>query len=354
MTLGRGCVYRRGMRYLEAIAAGGDQGKRLDRFLSEAFEGLSRSRVKDLIKAGAASVDGRPSDDPRLPVVAGTRYGLEVPEPVPAAPEPEAIALDVVFEDADLIVVNKPAGMAVHPAPGSWSGTLVNALLAHCAGGLPGIGGVERPGIVHRIDKETTGLLVAAKTEAAHAGLSALFQAHDIARTYRALTRGAPRPLGGTVDAPIARATGDRKKMAVVRKPYSGAGRHAVTHYRTLRSYGQLDKGSGLPAAALVECRLETGRTHQIRVHMAHLGTPLIGDPVYARHRGIKAHGSGEAFQAATNAARALPRQALHAASLGFVHPVTGKALHFEAPLPEDMAALMSALEAMPASNDAT
>lgn len=330
----------------EFTAAPDDAGERADRFLAGRVDGLSRSRIKALIKAGALSVDGVAVEDPNAPVRAGAIYMLEEPDPAPATPQPEAIPLDILFEDSDLVVVNKRAGMAVHPAPGSWSGTLVNALLHHCEGTLAGIGGVERPGIVHRLDKETTGVMVVAKTEAAHAGLSTLFAERDIERAYLAVTRGAPRPLSGTVDAPIARATGDRKRMAVMGK--ADAGKRAITRYRALATYGRLDKGSGLPAAALVECRLQTGRTHQIRVHMAHIGAPLVGDPVYARHRGIKAYGSGEAFIEATQIARAFTRQALHAATLGFVHPVTGEALRFEAPLPVDMAALVAALEKMP------
>ena len=324
-----------------------DTGTRLDLWLSQQIDTLSRSRAKALVLAGALKVDGTRVTDPRAKVIAQSEYRLEQPDPVPATPEPEDIPLDILYEDADLIVVNKAAGMAVHPAPGSWSGTLVNALLHHCQGKLPGIGGVERPGIVHRLDKLTTGIMVAAKSEAAHAGLSALFAAHDIERTYLAVTRGAPRPLVGTVNARIARSTTDRKKMAVVRAPDSEHGRHAVTHYKARATYGQLDKGAGLPAAALIECQLETGRTHQIRVHMSHIGAPLIADPVYGRHRGIKAYGSGEAFISATTYARKMTRQALHATVLGFVHPVSQEPLRFEAPLPEDMANLIKALDKM-------
>ena len=324
-----------------------EAGERVDRFLAGQLSPLSRSRIKSLIKEGAATCDGTPLGDPNASVQAGSVYALTVPDPRPAAPEPQDIALDILHEDADLIIVNKPAGMAVHPAPGSWDGTLVNALLHHCKGELPGIGGVERPGIVHRLDKHTTGVMVVAKTEAAHRGLSPLFAEHDIDRVYMAMTRGAPRPLSGTVEAPIARATGDRKKMAVPRGVMPESARDATTHYKTLETFGLLEKGTGLPAAALIECRLETGRTHQIRVHLSHIGAPLIGDDVYGRHRGVKAFGSGEAFVAATKAARGFPRQALHAAVLGFVHPVTGEQVRFEAPLPEDMAGLMELLRAM-------
>ncbi|MEM1087278.1 MAG: RluA family pseudouridine synthase [Pseudomonadota bacterium] len=330
------------MQTLSATPTPEDAGTRLDLFLSQRFETLSRSRAKTLIKAGHCKVDDAPLDDPRHAVTAGRNYTLQMPDPVAATPEPEAIPLDVVFEDEHLIMVNKPAGMAVHPAPGSWTGTLVNAVLHHCAGGLPGIGGVERPGIVHRIDKDTTGVLVIAKTEAAHHGLSNLFRTHTIKRTYLALTRGAPRPLAGTVETDIARSRQDRKKMAVVE---DGEGRYAVTHYKALKQFGQLAKADIRPAAALIECRLETGRTHQIRVHMAHLGTPLVGDPVYGRHRGIKAFGSGDAFDTATSLARNLTRQALHAASLGFVHPVTGEDVFVETLLPDDMASLIRALK---------
>ena len=348
MTRLRRLVYKLQMETLTAIATDDDAGTRLDRFLSERFETLSRSRAKTLIKGGAATIDGEVTDDPRRAVIAGRVYVLTLPTPVAAVPEAEDIPLDILFEDEHLIILNKAAGMAVHPAPGSWDGTLVNALLHHCKGELPGIGGVERPGIVHRLDKLTSGVMVAAKTEAAHAGLSALFADHTIERAYLAVTRGAPRPLYGTIETRLARSSTDRKKMTVMRNPDSTKGRHAITHYRTLKTYGLLDKGSGLPAAALIECRLETGRTHQIRVHMGHIGAPLIGDPVYGRNRGIKSWGSGRAFDTATKTARAMARQALHAAVLGFEHPVTGEVMRHEVPPPADMAGLIAALEKMP------
>ena len=335
------------MSTLTAIPTPEDKGTRLDRFLAEALPELSRSRAKALILEGAVSVNGRPADNPKAGVIPGDTYTLDMPAPVPATPEPENIPLDILFEDEHLLLVNKPSGMAVHPAPGSWQGTLVNALLHHCAGELPGIGGVERPGIVHRIDKGTTGVLAVAKTEAAHAGLSSLFKDHDIERTYLAVTRGAPRPLVGTVDNRIGRSTADRKKMAVIRDEDSDEGRHAVTHYKAKERFGELDKGAGLPAAALIECKLETGRTHQIRVHLAHIGAPLIGDPTYGRNRGITAYGSGDAFLKAKTLAREFSRQALHAASLGFVHPVTGEDVFAEAPLPPDLEELLTALRAM-------
>ncbi len=348
MTFSRLSVYMVLMTVLSALAGENDKGTRLDRFLSEQFETLSRSRAKTLVKDGhvrqSRGGTSEVQNDPRAPVAPGVEYILSLPEPVPATPQPEAIPLDILFEDEHLLLVNKPAGMAVHPAPGSWQGTLVNALLHHCQGELPGIGGVERPGIVHRIDKDTTGVLVVAKTEIAHHGLSDLFARHDIDRTYLALVRGAPRPLAGTVETDIARSPKDRKKMAVVAPD---TGRHAVTHYRALETYGEMSKVEARPAAALIECRLETGRTHQIRVHMAHLGCSLIGDPVYGRHRGIKAAGRGVAFDTATSMARKLTRQALHAASLAFVHPVTGETISADAPLPDDMQALQRALQAM-------
>ena len=337
------------MTVLSATATEDEAGKRLDRFFADRFEDVSRSRAKALIKSGdSATINGAPTDDPRGAIVAGSEYALHLPAPVAAIPEPEDIPLDILHEDADLIVLNKPAGMAVHPAPGSWQGTLVNALLHHCKGALPGIGGEERPGIVHRIDKLTTGVMVCAKTEAAHRGLSEQFADHSIERAYLAFTRGAPRPLVGTVNERIARSKSDRKKMAIVRNPDSEHGRHAITHYQTKATYGLLDKGSGLPAAAMIECRLETGRTHQIRVHMAHIGAPLIGDPVYGKNRGIKSWGTGENHAAATQSARQLPRQALHAATLGFVHPISKEPVRFEQALPEDLAELKRRLEKMP------
>ena len=253
-----------------------------------------------------------------------------MPPPEPAEPQPEAIPLKVLFEDEHLIVIDKPPGLAMHPAPGSESGTLVNALLHHCGDSLSGIGGVARPGIVHRIDKETSGVVVVAKTDAAHQGLSALFAAHDIERMYIALTRGAPSPRRGTIEGAIARSTHDRKKMAMVKS----GGRHAVTHYLVERVFGPEER----PLAGRVACRLETGRTHQIRVHLASKGSPCLGDPTY---------GSGPPAEAVRAAIReaGLHRQALHAAVLGFVHPITGEAMRFESPLPEDMARLEGLLE---------
>jgi 23S rRNA pseudouridine1911/1915/1917 synthase len=290
---------------------------------------FSRARLQALIGEGRVSRDGSPVGDASAKALPGD-YRIEIPPPVAAEPQAEAIPLTVLYEDGDLIVVDKPVGMAVHPAPGSESGTLVNALLHHCGDSLSGIGGVARPGIVHRIDKDTSGIVVAAKTDAAHHGLSALFAAHDIERVYVALTRGAPRHAKGTVEGAIGRSTSDRKKMALVKS----GGRHAVTHYAVERVFGPAEK----PLAARVACRLETGRTHQIRVHLASVGAPCLGDPLY---------GSGPPAPAvrAAMAEAGLARQALHAAVLGFRHPVTGEQLHFESPLPPDMAALQALLE---------
>jgi len=304
-------------------------GVRLDRALAEAAPQLSRARIQALIVAGAVRrADGtavlRGSDR----TAAGEVYEILVPAAVAAEPQPQALALSVLFEDAHLIVLDKPAGMAAHPAPGTPDGTLVNALLHHCGDSLSGIGGVARPGIVHRLDKDTSGVMVAAKTDAAHQGLSRLFAAHDIDRVYLALTRGVPQPASGTVATRIGRSPSDRKKMAVLR----AGGREAVTHYAVERTFA-----SG--GAARVRCTLETGRTHQIRVHMSHKGAPVLGDAVYGAS-------PPTARVRAAIAASVLARQALHAAVLGFVHPVTGARLRFETPLPPDMAALTAALEA--------
>jgi 23S rRNA pseudouridine1911/1915/1917 synthase len=314
---------------LELSAA--EAGARLDKTLAKRLPDLSRARLQALISEGQVTRDGATVTDGAAKAQAGV-YEIAVPPPVAADPRPEAIPLVVLYEDADLIVVDKPPGMAVHPAPGSETGTLVNALLHHCGASLSGIGGVARPGIVHRIDKDTSGVMVAAKTDAAHKGLSALFAAHDIDRVYVALTRGAPWPLSGTIEAAIARSTADRKKMAVVKS----GGRNAVTHYRVERAFG----GGEKPFAARVACQLETGRTHQIRVHLASKGAPCLGDTVYG------SGGTSEKVKLAI-AEAGLKRQALHAAILGFRHPVTGETLRFESPLPPDMARLEDLLAAL-------
>jgi 23S rRNA pseudouridine1911/1915/1917 synthase len=311
-----------GLRIVELTAE--EAGERIDKALAGKLPELSRARLQALIAEGCVAG----VSDPSAKAAAG-EYRIRIPPPQPAEPRAEDIPLAVLFEDADLIVIDKPAGMAMHPAPGSESGTLVNALLRHCGAGLSGIGGVARPGIVHRIDKETSGVVVAAKTDLAHQRLSALFAAHDIERSYVALTRGAPRPARGIIEGAIARSVHDRKKMALVKS----GGRRAVTHYAVERVFGPQEK----PLAARVACRLETGRTHQIRVHLASKGAPCLGDPVY---------GSGQPAQPvrAAIAASGLARQALHATVLGFRHPVSGELLRFESPLPPDMAALEQAL----------
>ena len=313
-------------------------GQRLDKALATAAPDLSRARLQALIAAGQVSlvVEGRqprPMADGKVKAPAGV-YEVAIPPPVAAEPLPENIPLSVLYEDAYLIVIDKPAGMAAHPAPGCESGTLVNALLYHCGDSLSGIGGVARPGIVHRLDKETSGVMVAAKTDAAHQGLSLLFSKHDIDRMYLALVRGAPQPTADTITTQLGRSPGDRKKMAVLKS----GGREAITHYRVEKTFG--GGGKHAPLAARVACRLETGRTHQIRVHMASKGSPCLGDPVYG----------GGAPAAPVKAALTqigFSRQALHAAVLGFVHPITRETLLFETPLPPDMAALEAALEAL-------
>jgi 23S rRNA pseudouridine1911/1915/1917 synthase len=303
-------------------------GGRLDKSLAALLPDLSRARLQALIAAGALSLGDRTLTDASHKAVAGD-YLLRLPAPTPAEPAAQDIPLRVLFEDAHLIVVDKPAGMAAHPAPGSEDATLVNALLYHCGASLAGVGGVLRPGIVHRLDKQTSGVMVAAKTDAAHAGLSALFAAHDIERVYLALTRGAPEPRRATIVTRIGRSPHDRKKMAVLR----AGGREAVTHYAVTATFGPEDR----PLAARVACTLETGRTHQIRVHLASKGAPCLGDPLYGS-------GPPAAVVREAMAAAGLQRQALHAAVLGFTHPVTGEKLRFETPAPVDMAALERAL----------
>ncbi len=314
---------------------------RIDRFLSDRLDDLSRSRLKALIEDGHLTLDGVPITDPSAKARAGNQYVLEIPAPRAASPEAQYIPLNILYEDAHLIVLEKEVGMTVHPAVGNWSGTLVNALLHHCAGSLSGIGGVERPGIVHRLDKDTSGVMVVAKTDAAHQGLSDQFAAHTVERAYSAVVRGGPRPKNGRIETRLARSQHDRKKQAVVKNPMSTHGRNAITNYETLRTFGQEPNApAGSPMAALVECRLQTGRTHQIRVHMAHIGCPLLGDPVYGKQRTFRriANKAGEKLED-------FNRQALHAAILGFKHPVTGEALRFETPIPKDMQRLIDFLD---------
>jgi 23S rRNA pseudouridine1911/1915/1917 synthase len=292
-------------------------GLRLDKALAASLADLSRARLQALIAAGAVTVEGEVRTDPAGKVRAGNQVTVVVPPTVPAVPLPQPIPLRIVFEDAHLLVIDKPAGLVVHPGAGNPDGTLVNALLAHCGTQLSGIGGVRRPGIVHRLDKDTSGLMVAAKTDAAHRGLSAQLSDRSLSRIYRAIVWGTPVPPAGRIDAPIGRSPVNRRKMAILRR----GGREAVTLYSTLGRVGA--------KAALIECRLMTGRTHQIRVHMASIGHPLVGDPVYGRAR------SG------TSALARFPRQALHAATIAFRHPIDGRALHFTSEPPADFRALL-------------
>ena len=304
-------------RVIEGIIATG--GLRLDRALADA-SGLSRERVKALLDDGRVELAGQVTANASAKPAAGTPFIIRVPKATPSAAQAQDIPLVVVFEDAHLIVIDKPAGLVVHPAAGNLDGTLVNALLHHCRGQLSGIGGVARPGIVHRIDKDTSGLLVVAKCDAAHEGLARQFADHSIHRAYHAVTAGVPVPASGTVRGAIGRSGHDRKKMALVEDE---RGKHAVTHYRTLQV---------LTGAALIECRLETGRTHQVRVHLASIGHALLGDPVYGR---------APSQLKPVLARLQFRRQALHAAELGFFHPISGEMVHFASKTPVDLGQLI-------------
>ena len=329
-----------------AVAPAEGAGERVDAWLAKLWPDLSRSRLQGLIGAGKLSVDGAQVTHAKEKPRPGARYELVLPPPEPAAPQPEAIPINVVHEDEHLIVIDKAAGMAMHPAPGSMRGTLVNALLAHCGDSLSGIGGVARPGIVHRIDKDTTGLVVVAKHDAAHIGLAKLFAKHDLERVYYAVTRGAPKERTARIENRLVRSNEDRRKYVVARDPHTEAGKTAITQYWTIENYGQQAGASaGRPAAAFIECRLHTGRTHQIRAHLTHLGAPLIGDPLYGKQRAFKAEGPHA--EEAETAVRAFPRQALHAAVLGFKHPVTAAELRFTSDLPDDIAQLLIVLRGL-------
>ena len=305
-------------------------GQRLDRFLAENMGGMSRARLKTLIEARLVSRDGVLVTKPAEDVVAGARYEVVQPPPVAAIPLAQAIGLDILYEDGDLIVLDKQAGLVVHPAPGNEDGTLVNALLAHCGDSLPGIGGERRPGIVHRLDKDTSGVMVVAKTEQALASLSAAFAARDLDRAYLALCWGVPSPSQGDIEGAIGRDPRDRKRMAIVPR----GGKDALTHYRTLAVHQM--------AVSLVECRLATGRTHQIRVHLASRHHPIVGDPAYLRRVPASAKGLSDQLRGLL---LDFPRQALHAHRLGFAHPRTGVPLSFTTPPPADMRALLDALD---------
>ncbi len=313
-----------------------DAGVRLDAVLARALPAFSRNRIKDLILAGAAAINGQTAGEPKLKVKLGDSLTLTAPEPVDAEPLPEDIALDILYEDDQLIVINKPVGMVVHPAAGNLTGTLVNALLFHCGDSLVGIGGVRRPGIVHRLDKDTSGVMVAAKTDRAHQHLSAQFADHGrtgpLHRAYTAFVWGMTETGRGSIDAPLGRDQHNRLKQAVRRE-----GREAITHYAVEARFGAESWD-----ITRVQCQLETGRTHQIRVHMAHIGHPLVADPVYASGFATKANRLPDPLRTIV---QTLGRQALHAAELGFEHPVTGEEMQFEAPLPPDLQALEDALE---------
>ncbi len=317
-------------RRFDVEAGADDRGRRLDQLLAAALPALSRSRLKALILEGRVASAGAVISEPSRRVKPGERFDVVVPPAAPAKPQAQAMPLEILFEDAHLVVIVKPAGLTVHPAPGNPDKTLVNALIAHCGASLSGIGGVARPGIVHRLDKDTSGVMVVAKTDAAHASLTAQFQSRSIERAYQALVWGVPRPASGRIEGAIGRSTRDRKKMAVLRR----GGKAAATRYRVVRAFAN--------AASLVECRLETGRTHQIRVHMAHLGHPLVGDPVYGRARHRTAPEIPASVRKIIDGFR---RQALHAAVLGFDHPAGGRKLRFEAPMPPDFANLLNSLE---------
>jgi 23S rRNA pseudouridine1911/1915/1917 synthase len=314
---------------IEICAAPEDAALRLDRFLADKIPDLSRSRLKSLILEGYITRDGQTTTDVSQPVQPGALYRLAPPPATPARPVGEDIPFPILYEDKYLLVLDKPAGLVVHPAPGNQDGTLVNALIAHCGDDLTGIGGERRPGIVHRLDKDTSGVMVIAKTEQALATLSAAFAARDIDRAYKALCWGVPQPASGSFNGDIGRDPRDRKRMAVVNRN----GKAALTNYLKICHFGL--------AAALLECRLATGRTHQIRVHLAHAGHPLIGDPTYLRRRPAAAALLPEP---ARSAALDFPRQALHAEILGFSHPVTGAPLRFTTAPPADFQSLLNAL----------
>jgi 23S rRNA pseudouridine1911/1915/1917 synthase len=304
------------------------EGTRLDKYIASTLPEISRMRIKGLIQDGQVKADDKVITNISWKVKTGQVFDVEVPQAVEPIPQGQDIPLNVVFEDDYLIVIDKPAGMVVHPAVGNEDGTLVNALIHHCGDSLSGINGVKRPGIVHRIDKDTSGLMVVAKTDLAHAGLAEQFADHSLERAYLAIVRGRPYPAEGTVDEAVGRSPRNRQKMAVV----GSGGKHAVTHFKLIQRLGD--------AATLVECRLETGRTHQIRVHMTHIHHPLIGDPVYGRTAKTK-----NLDPKVREAIKLFTRQALHAYVIGFKHPVTDEQIRFESPIPEDMAALISALE---------
>ncbi len=309
-------------RRIEIVLSEAANGQRLDRALADAAPELSRVRVQAMLADGRVTRDGLPVSDASAKARAGQHFVIDIPPLIDAIPKPQDIPLNIVFEDDEMLVIDKPAGLVVHPGAGNHDGTLVNALLFHCGHNLSGIGGVRRPGIVHRLDKETSGLMVVAKTDRAHSSLSAQLQTRTLKRIYNAVVWGKPIPLAGRIEGNIGRSPNDRKRMALV--PHGG--RPAVTHYTTIKSF---------KTASLVECRLETGRTHQIRVHMTHRGHPLVGDPVYGLKRLPKD---------APAVAKSLPRQALHATQVTFLHPLTNMEMCYSSPVSKDIAAVIAAL----------
>ncbi|HEX2842250.1 RluA family pseudouridine synthase [Hyphomicrobium sp.] len=331
----------------ELVVGEAEVGSRLDRFLAGSLQGISRARVQALIRQGHVEGPDGTAHDLGAKVKREQTFRITIPPPEPAGPAPETLPLSIVYEDKHLLVIDKPAGLVVHPAAGHAQGTLVNALIAHCGDELSGIGGVKRPGIVHRLDKDTSGLLVVAKTDAAHRGLAEQFAAHGsdgrLIRAYEALVWGAPPRLTGTIEANLGRSPANRTRMAVSRGEH---GRHAITHFEVAETFLGADVK---PLASRMRLVLETGRTHQIRVHLAHIGHPVMGDPVYGA--GFKAS-ARKLTEDAAEALESLGRQALHAAELGFEHPITGRPLHFTSPRPADIEALYNALKPRPQAAD--
>lgn len=325
-------VYIDSMETITVKVSDAQDGQRLDKVLAAGAGGLSRARLQALIAAGHVEGGGAAITDSSRKVRAGEIFDITVPPAEEAVPMAQDIPLDIAYEDSDLIVINKPADLVVHPAAGNHDGTLVNALLAHCGDALSGIGGVKRPGIVHRLDKETSGLMVVAKNDTAHQGLSAQLASRALTRVYHAIVWGVPSPAQGRIETQIGRHKTNRKKMAVL----DGGGKEAVTDYRILETFGLW--------GALIECRLKTGRTHQIRVHMAHIGHPLVGDPLYGKTSPAKFTKQMKIPPAAAAALGAFPRQALHAAQLEFIHPISENRISLQADLPQDMKILLQTL----------
>lgn len=325
-----------GKNWIFKVKTNGRLDKILAEMVAEMMEGVSRSRLKNLILDGRVTLNGRKCPDASAPVVLGDKIELRIPAPVDADPIPENIPLDIIFEDEDLLVINKPAGMVVHPGAGNYTGTLVNALLYHCGNELSGIGGVKRPGIVHRLDKDTSGLMMVAKSDRAHQGLAAQLSDRSLGRIYSALVWKMPTPIKGTIDVPIGRHQANRLKMSVRSHKM---GREAQTHYLREETFNDV--------VSVVTCQLETGRTHQIRVHMQHLGHPLLGDPIYGlpeqEQRSLLNRGGYE--PEVRDEIMAFPRQALHAGEIHFIHPVTDEEMSFEAPVPEDFSHLLELLQ---------